>query len=621
MWMENEAAIVRTETFSAETAGETIAIPVVTADDTSAVALPADMTISESRLLQHGDNLVITAPNGNNYQVTDYFLLLPPPTLVTETGVTINPALIDAITRSSAARQYAQADGADGPAIVGQVGNLSGEVFIVRPDGTRAQLSPGDTVFEGDIVETGANGTAIVILADNATIALADGTRLSLNSYVMDPATGAGDATFAILSGSFTVTGSDTAAGRITVNTPGATITLSSGSVAGQANAAGEDSWLTVLNGEAEVNTQAGTVTLTGPGETTVVTGFDAVPTEPFTLRGGELTAVYGEIAAAWDQGGDELNDIATAAGSNDEPTDAPVPDSETPSVAAAEPPPEFDPGSGFTPPQIVILPTDEPSAVIDSTNDTPAPEVAQPIATPLTGDVSLTGTDGAEALIGGAGNDTLDGLGGSDVLLGGSGEDRLIFDSADATIDGGAGNDTLVVSGDGLLLNAATFATASSVETIDLLGSGNVIFLSGAMVESLSDTGTLTVHGGAGNNLAASSTDDAWHLLGTLDNDAGAFRVFENETGSATLLVDREMGITDLTELEIPVSRIDAFPSGGISIIGENNSGHAGFSVSSAGDVNGDGIDDLIVGAKDTRTGGVESGAGYVVFGSASGV
>jgi Ca2+-binding RTX toxin-like protein len=42
----------------------------------------------------------------------------------------------------------------------------------------------------------------------------------------------------------------------------------------------------------------------------------------------------------------------------------------------------------------------------------------------------------------------------------------------------------------------------------------------------------------------------------------------------------------------------------------------YSGFSVSSAGDVNGDGFDDLIVGAYRSDPNGNESGASFVVFG-----
>jgi len=45
-----------------------------------------------------------------------------------------------------------------------------------------------------------------------------------------------------------------------------------------------------------------------------------------------------------------------------------------------------------------------------------------------------------------------------------------------------------------------------------------------------------------------------------------------------------------------------------------------SGYSVSSAGDVNGDGIDDLIIGASGADPNGSSSGQSYVVFGNRSG-
>ena len=57
-----------------------------------------------------------------------------------------------------------------------------------------------------------------------------------------------------------------------------------------------------------------------------------------------------------------------------------------------------------------------------------------------------------------------------------------------------------------------------------------------------------------------------------------------------------------------------------GFQINGEAADDRSGFSVASAGDINGDGFDDLIVGATRADPNGSDSGASYVVFGKASG-
>ena len=67
-----------------------------------------------------------------------------------------------------------------------------------------------------------------------------------------------------------------------------------------------------------------------------------------------------------------------------------------------------------------------------------------------------------------------------------------------------------------------------------------------------------------------------------------------------------------------IELSSLDG--TDGFKINGEAASDYSGRSVASAGDINGDGYEDLIIGARGADPNGSDSGATYVVFGTSSG-
>ncbi|MEP2927352.1 MAG: hypothetical protein ABJP31_25070, partial [Bauldia litoralis] len=234
---------------------------------------------------------------------------------------------------------------------------------------------------------------------------------------------------------------------------------------------------------------------------------------------------------------------------------------------------------------------------------------------------VTTIGTAAAEMLIGGLGDDTLTGNGGADVFRGGAGDDVFgVSDLSFADIDGGTGTDTLRLDGAGLSLDLSTTLPAeiTSIERIDLTGTGdNTLTVDRLSVFDLTEERSggkaiVTVTGDAGD--IVNVADAGWFYQGSVEDGGAIFDRYTN--GNAELRI--EYGVTANFIQVIDLTTVS--PSQGFIIQGDEAHDFAGWSVSSAGDVNGDGFDDLIVGASRGDGGGALAGEAYVVFGQASG-
>lgn len=84
--------------------------------------------------------------------------------------------------------------------------------------------------------------------------------------------------------------------------------------------------------------------------------------------------------------------------------------------------------------------------------------------------------------------------------------------------------------------------------------------------------------------------------------------------TGAAYVIFGRKKGISDIDLLTTDLSGEKI----GFAIYGGNTQNRLGYAVKTAGDINGDGVDDLIVGSSAAGPGGiVSSGIAYVIYGS----
>ena len=329
-----------------EDSGSTL---VVDGSGADSVTLPEGQSLDGASLSADGDNLVITFPDGSATVVEDYYSQSTPPELVSEDGSRLSGAEVLDAAPPAAPIGLAQVSpgafvpdpsiigqavsGSDGQAI-GQVEELSGSVFAVRADGTRVELQLGDSVYQGDILESADDGAIGIVLADQTTFSMAEDSSMVLDEMIYDPATQEGSVAFSVIKGIFTfVSGAvaKTDPDAMTIDTPVATIGIR-GTQLGLEIVEGEDMSIVLMAeadgfvGELVVFNDGGVKVLNVANQFTSVGSFDSAPEEVGIRDDSYIRETFGTSlrflptdgnGQANDFGlGDEgLDDFETAAG------------------------------------------------------------------------------------------------------------------------------------------------------------------------------------------------------------------------------------------------------------------------------------------------------------------
>ncbi|MBL42431.1 MAG: hypothetical protein CMM49_07225, partial [Rhodospirillaceae bacterium] len=255
---------------------------VIDASGHSSLTIPFGVLLLKADFVREGTDLLLVGPNGEQILVRDYFTMDPPPDLLTEGGAMLTADTVEALAGPIAPGLFAQAEEGAEASPIGSVESVEGEVTVTRADGTEIKLNEGDPVFQGDVLETGEEGTVGIVFIDDSTFALDEDGRMVLDELIFDPQSTEGKSSLTVVQGAFTfVSGKIAQSGpdSMKVSTPVATLGIRGTKVAGQAAQEGEENTIVLLEGEILVTNQSGVaLTLNQPNQSVQVTSAFTPP-------------------------------------------------------------------------------------------------------------------------------------------------------------------------------------------------------------------------------------------------------------------------------------------------------------------------------------------------------
>lgn len=242
--------------------------------DGQTIDLPDASYVRDAAMTRDGMDLLLDSPHGQ-LVIKGYFADDSQPNLVAPDGSTLTPDLVNSFAHSPA--QYAGSATVNDESPVGLVQEVTGNATVTHLDGSKEAITKGTPIYQGDVVETDAQGAVNIKFLDETTFAVSEDARLAIDEYVYDPSTQSGETNFSVLKGVFVFTSG--LIGRddpddVQIDTPVGSIGIRGTIIAGNVNT-GE---ITVVEGAIVLTDHAGhEMTLASQFETARFHGNDGI--------------------------------------------------------------------------------------------------------------------------------------------------------------------------------------------------------------------------------------------------------------------------------------------------------------------------------------------------------
>lgn len=187
---------------------------------------------------------------------------------------------------------------------IGRVETVEGEVTATRADGTRAALAQNAPIFQGDTIETGANGKVSILFADSSTFALGSDGQMVMDELVYDPKSHEGHSLATVAKGVFVFVSGEIAAHNpdaMEVRTPVMVIGVRGTKVAGVAAPEGQENKVALLPeddgsvGSIVVTNDAGSVILDTANQMTRILFGNVAPSVPEIVTQAIINELFGD--------------------------------------------------------------------------------------------------------------------------------------------------------------------------------------------------------------------------------------------------------------------------------------------------------------------------------------